>query len=171
MLYSKELEENLLSEHRITRTGRYKIIFGKEYADVQDTELGTIAFSAYREGKAKFMRVRIVADNRESVLPISAVYDGAVLSTSANTAELMIVAETSSTAKATKEEDAEKWKYHCRCGHLSGKYLKVLVKNRTEGIPPTLKFNDDDFRRCEICLMAKLQSWGTIQNGEKRSEN
>ena len=125
-----------------------------------DTETNTVTFSAHREGKAKFVSVRIIMDDREPTPPISAVHDDAEPSTSATVVDSTIAAPISTNPESTNPEEAEKWKYHRRCGHLSGKYLKILSKNRTAGIPTSIKFTDVDFRRCEICLMAKSTELG-----------
>lgn len=52
----------------------------------------------------------------------------------------------------------EQWLWHRRLGHISGKYLKILI-SCADGIP-NLHISDDAFRHCPMCIMAKSTKLG-----------
>lgn len=143
VLYVQQLDVDLLSENIITHNGQFHITFTKDYADVINTETNEVTLSAKRSGNGKYVEfIPVIDDRKPAAYPVQ-----------------LPEPENEETATpiepATKEKDEndEKWAWHRRMGHASGKYLKILTEN-SEGMP-NIKFSTDDFRDCQICMKAK----------------
>lgn len=149
VLYVPDLEQDLLSENVITKSGQYEITFTKNFADIIDVETDEIAFSAFRKGDAKYVHFEAIVDNhkRPKVLPVQS---GEMDDTASTDDDDQDDQDASPVDK--QKEEKELW--HRRLGHISGKYLKIL-QSKSDGIPKYLHFNDNDFRDCIPCLMAK----------------
>lgn len=152
VLYVPGLPVNLLAENRITQSQKLVIEFTHEYADIVDRESRKVLFSAYREGTAKYVHYvrvpdKVVAENQLAC--------PATTSTSASNESTEEVAPETQTSQLV----AQKWLWHRRLGHVSGKYLRILIKN-ADGIPSNLRVSDNDFRDCRVCAMAKSAQLG-----------
>lgn len=145
VLYVPQLDVDLLSENIITHNGQFLITFTRDYADIVNTETNEITLSAKRCGDGKYVDfVPVLDDRKPAAYPVQA--------PTTSTAEDDTATAAPPTEPETKEEN-EKWAWHRRMGHASGKYLNLLLEN-SEGMP-NIKFNNDDFRTCQICMKAK----------------
>lgn len=163
VLLVPDLEVDLLSEDQITRTERYEIRFTHDYADVYDIQQRDITFSAIRKNGGKYVYYQPILDDRdkenENIPAVPAVYPMLPSPANENTVEVPQNLEAETENQTADQKNCQKWIWHRRLGHISGKYLKLLVSN-AEGIAKNLNFNDDDFRQCETCIKARSTELG-----------
>lgn len=161
VFYVPNLPVNLLSENRITQSGRFAIHFLQDYADIVDTDTKEIAFTAVREGHAKFVRYKAIS-NRDS-----STEHFACPTTAAPDAEPDQDDPTNSATEPETKDDAMalKWQWHRRLGHISGKYLRILARNSEE--LAKLNVSDNDFSSCRVCAMAKSGQLGQTSTRRK----
>lgn len=147
VLFVPNLDEDLLSENAITRSGRFQITSTKDHADIFDMVENEITFSAERQGDAKFVHYMPILEedncNQGAAYPVQPPEPSP---------------QTSSSETEENPISEEQWLWHRRLGHISGKYLKLLM-SRADGIPK-LNISDDTFRHCPTCLAAKSTELG-----------
>lgn len=134
------LQMNLLSENKITESGVNVIQFSKEHADVLNTETKKILFSATRVGSAKYVHFRAILADKSAT-------------THACPAASQIPTDLTQTISRPPTTSTEKWRWHRRLGHLSGKYLRRLELQSPTF--PKLNFGATDFLSCTVCAQAK----------------
>jgi transposase InsO family protein len=130
VLYVPNLRRDLLSAERIVSSGKYRIDYQRDFADVLVCETKELVCSAITRKDGKFFNVRQTFDD-----PIAF------------------------TAHAKpKDDDSERQRtsmlIHRRLGHPSSKVMQRLPLH-VEGLPPNFRVKDDDFRDCDVCLRAK----------------
>lgn len=155
VLFVPELDEDLLSENAITRSGQFQIRFSRDYADIVDTYTDEITFSAERQGDAKFVYYTPIL--RTQLEQPANVYPVQLPETPLADVEQPPADQQSETNENNVTE--EQWMWHRRLGHISGKYLKLLL-SRSEGIPHNLNISDNLFRHCTTCIKAKSTELG-----------
>lgn len=106
VLYVPLLDVDLLSENKITESGKFEIRITQNFADIVEMKTGEITFSATREGDAKYVYFRPILDESSCTIPIVA-----------PVAAPEIMAQPEIQKNDQREED--KWKWHRRLGHIS----------------------------------------------------
>lgn len=162
VLYVPNLPVNLLSENKITQTNQFTIQFTHEYADVVNTNTQKVFFSAFRKGNAKFVNFNPISDQQPAPIRLAC--------PTTISAENQQPTTNETEPETSKNEEALKWQWHRRLGHISGKYLRILTRNM-DGFPSNLKISDNDFSTCRVCAMAKSKHLGhssTRQKADRR---
>lgn len=155
VLFVPLLDVDLLSENKITESGRYEIRITQNFADIIEVQSGEITFSAKCEGDAKYVYYQPIVDKHDRQHPTVSPVSATVPPANPITTET----EQQPEKNSTDQKNAEKWKWHRRMGHISGKYLRILCQNN-ESMPKNLNISDNDFSECEVCIMAKSTHLG-----------